>query len=584
MQLIVAFIATFIPGMLLTLAVRRFARQRGIVAQPREDRWHQKPTALLGGIAIYGAFLLGWLALGPKSNGMLAVMLAGTALFVLGLIDDLKPVKPYIRLGVQLALAAAVVYSGLKLPWTQIAVINDLITIFWLVGITNAINLLDNMDGLAAGITLISCVFLAVTFIISGQFDEAMIPLLLGGAVAGFLVFNFNPASIFMGDCGSTFLGFALGGTALLSDYGRTRNLTAVLFTPVLILMIPILDTCLVTVTRKLHGRSVAQGGRDHTSHRLVALGMTERRAVLMLYLFATVSGALALLVRRVNQEVILLLIPAFALVVLFLGMYLGMVRVYEEGAQPAGNAIIRGIWDFGYKRRIFEVLLDVVLVAMAYYGAYLIRFDGVLPQEHLTVVLNTIPLVIVIQMPFFLVMGVYRGLWRYTGISDLMTIAKAVLCGTAFSTITVLLIYNFRGPSRGASILYGLLLLVLIAASRLSFRMIPLLIGSRAKLNPDARPVLIYGASDSGEMLIREILSNPAHNYRPVGFVDEDDRMAGKVIHGYRIFEVSEMPAVIREHGVHEVLIPGLRVSESLLDDLRSMGVSPRRMSIRFE
>jgi UDP-GlcNAc:undecaprenyl-phosphate GlcNAc-1-phosphate transferase len=584
MQLIVAFIATFIPGMLLTLAVRRFARQRGIVAQPREDRWHQKPTALLGGIAIYGAFLLGWLALGPKSNGMLAVMLAGTALFVLGLIDDLKPVKPYIRLGVQLALAAAVVYSGLKLPWTQIAVINDLITIFWLVGITNAINLLDNMDGLAAGITLISCVFLAVTFIISGQFDEAMIPLLLGGAVAGFLVFNFNPASIFMGDCGSTFLGFALGGTALLSDYGRTRNLTAVLFTPVLILMIPILDTCLVTVTRKLHGRSVAQGGRDHTSHRLVALGMTERRAVLMLYLFATVSGALALLVRRVNQEVILLLIPAFALVVLFLGMYLGMVRVYEEGAQPAGNAIIRGIWDFGYKRRIFEVLLDVVLVAMAYYGAYLIRFDGVLPQEHLTVVLNTIPLVIVIQVPFFLVMGVYRGLWRYTGISDLMTIAKAVLCGTAFSTITVLLIYNFRGPSRGASILYGLLLLLLMAASRLSFRMIPVLIGSRTTVNPNARPVLIYGASDSGEMLIREILSNPAHNYRPVGFVDEDDRMAGKVIHGYRIFEVSEMPAVIREHGVHEVLIPGLRVSESLLDDLRSMGVSPRRMSIRFE
>jgi UDP-GlcNAc:undecaprenyl-phosphate GlcNAc-1-phosphate transferase len=570
--------------MLLTLAVRRFARQRGIVAQPREDRWHQKPTALLGGIAIYGAFLLGWLALGPKSNGMLAVMLAGTALFVLGLIDDLKPVKPYIRLGVQLALAAAVVYSGLKLPWTQIAVINDLITIFWLVGITNAINLLDNMDGLAAGITLISCVFLAVTFIISGQFDEAMIPLLLGGAVAGFLVFNFNPASIFMGDCGSTFLGFALGGTALLSDYGRTRNLTAVLFTPVLILMIPILDTCLVTVTRKLHGRSVAQGGRDHTSHRLVALGMTERRAVLMLYLFATVSGALALLVRRVNQEVILLLIPAFALVVLFLGMYLGMVRVYEEGAQPAGNAIIRGIWDFGYKRRIFEVLLDVVLVAMAYYGAYLIRFDGVLPQEHLTVVLNTIPLVIVIQVPFFLVMGVYRGLWRYTGISDLMTIAKAVLCGTAFSTITVLLIYNFRGPSRGASILYGLLLLLLMAASRLSFRMIPVLIGSRTTVNPNARPVLIYGASDSGEMLIREILSNPAHNYRPVGFVDEDDRMAGKVIHGYRIFEVSEMPAVIREHGVHEVLIPGLRVSESLLDDLRSMGVSPRRMSIRFE
>ena len=584
MQLITGFLVTFLLSLLLTAVVRKFARARGIVALPRKDRWHQKPTALLGGIAVYATFVTGWLAFARDQWEALPVILASTVLFVIGLIDDLKPLKPYIRLVAQLVLAAAVVYSGLVLPWTQLAVVNDLITIFWLVGITNAVNLLDNMDGLAGGITLISCVFLVITFVVSGQTSEAMLPILLGGAVAGFLVFNFNPASIFMGDCGSTFLGFALGGLALLSDYGRTRNVTAVFFTPVLILMIPILDTCLVTVTRKLAGRSVAQGGRDHASHRLVALGMSERRAVLMLYLFATISGSLSMMVRMLRQEVILLLIPAFALVVLFLGLYLGKVRVYEEGAQPTGNAIIRGIWDFTYKRRIFEVLLDVVLVAMAYYGAYLIRFDGEMPGEQMQVVLRTIPLVIIIQLPFFLLMGVYRGLWRYTGISDLMTIAWSVLAGTVFSTMTVMLIYNFKGPSRGASILYGMLLLLLIAASRLSFRLIPALIGSRTVFRPDARPVLIYGASDSSEILIREILSNPDHGYRPVGFVDEDTRMAGKVIHGYRIFDVEEMPAVIREHGINEVLIPSLRVSDRLLDNLRTLGVSPRRMNIRFE
>src|SRR5581483_8272668 len=523
MQLIIGSLFTFLLGLALTLAVRALAHRLGAVAKPRTDRWHQKPTAMLGGVAIYSAFTLGWLVFAPKTSNALPVLGASAALFVIGLIDDLRPLKPYIRLVAQLMLAAMVVYSGLKLPWTGYEIVNDLITIFWLTGITNAINLLDNMDGLAGGISLISCVFLLATFLMSGQPDAAIIPALLGGACLGFLVFNFNPASIFMGDCGSTFLGFALGGTALLSDYGRTRNLTAVLFTPVLILMIPILDTCLVTVTRKLAGRSVSQGGRDHTSHRLVALGMSERRAVMMLYLFAAVSGSLALMVRWLNLEVILLVIPGFALIVLFVGMYLGMVRVYEEGAQPAGNAIIRGLWDFSYKRRIFEVLLDAVLVVMAFYGAYLLRFDGNLPKEQLEVVMKTLPLVIVLQMPFLLVGGVYRGMWRYTGISDLVTIAKSVALATSFSAVVVLVLYHFRGPSRGASILNGVLLLCLMALTRLSFRLMRTLVEGRAKFHPDARPVLIYGAGDSGEMLIREILNNPDHRYRPVGFVDDD-------------------------------------------------------------
>ncbi len=584
MNLVTGIISTFLLGILLTLAVRAMAHRFGIVAKPRKDRWHQKPTALLGGMAIYAAFLLGWLAFAPKNTNALPVLVAGTVLFIVGLIDDLRPLKPYTRLVIQLMLAAFVVYSGLKLPWTGSEIINDLITIFWLVGLTNAINLLDNMDGLAGGISLISCVFLGITFLLNGQPEMAIIPALLGGALLGFLVFNFNPASIFMGDCGSTFLGFTLGGTALLSDYGRTRNLTAVLFTPVLILMIPILDTCLVTVTRKLAGRSVSAGGRDHTSHRLVALGMSERRAVLLLYLFAATSGALAMMVRWLELEVILLLIPGFALVVMFVGMSLGMVRVYEEGEQPAGNAILKGIWDFSYKRRITEVLLDVVLVTMSYYGAYLLRFDGALPKEQFDVVMSTLPLVILLQMPFMVLGGVYRGLWRYTGISDLVKIARAVVLGTVASTLVVLSLYSFRGPSRGASILFGVLLLTLMSASRLSFRIFPTLIGSRTKFHPDARPVLIYGAGDSGEMLMREILSNPAHRYRPVGFVDEDNRKAGKVIHGYQIFEVGQMPDVIRRHGISEVLISSLKTSDHLLEDLRNLGVSARKMSIRFE
>ncbi|MFN0123618.1 MAG: hypothetical protein ACKV2V_24215 [Blastocatellia bacterium] len=577
-------LGAFVLSLAATHFVRAQALKKGVVAKPREDRWHRKPTALLGGIAIYASFMTGWLFVGPRNSQIMTVLGAASVLFIVGLIDDLRPLKPYLRLVVQLMLAAVVVLSGLRLPWTQFEPLNDLITIFWMVGITNAVNLLDNMDGLAGGISLIACVFLAVTFTGSGQYTEALIPALLAGAIGGFLVYNFNPASIFMGDCGSTFLGFTLAGVSLLSDYGRTRNLAAVLFTPALILLIPILDTCLVTVTRKLAGRAVSQGGRDHASHRLVALGMSERRAVLLLYLFATISGALALLVRWINLEMALLLIPGFTLCILFLGMYLGMVRVYEEGAQPIGNATIRGLWDFTYKRRIFEVLLDVLLITMAYYGAYLLRFDGEIPGEHMRVMLSSLPLIILLQLPFFLIGGVYRGVWRYTGLSDLVAIARAVLMGTTCSGAAVLLVYNFRGPSRGATVLYGILLLLLMATSRISFRLLPMLMGSHANYHPDARPVLIYGAGDSGELLIREILGNPAYRYRPVGFIDDDTRKAGKVIHGFRIFEMNEMEEVIREHGIHDILISSAMVSDGLLDSFRSLGVNARRMSIRFE
>ena len=179
----------------------------------------------------------------------------------------------------------------------------------------------------------------------------------LGSAVLGFLVFNFNPASIFMGDSGSMFLGFMLSGTALLSETGRFRGLTSVLLTPVLILLIPIFDTCVVTITRKLSGRPISQGGRDHTSHRLVALGMSERRAVLMLYAFAAVSGMLALMVRLLETSIAIAVVPAFALLALFLGLYLGQLRIYEDGEPPQGLRIINAFADFTYKRRIFEVL-----------------------------------------------------------------------------------------------------------------------------------------------------------------------------------------------------------------------------------
>jgi UDP-GlcNAc:undecaprenyl-phosphate GlcNAc-1-phosphate transferase len=539
---------------------------------------------MLGGAAIYASFVLGFILFAPRLSSAYAVLAGGTLLFVLGLVDDIVHIKPHVKLIAQLITSAGMVSFGLHLPWGDYQWINDLLTIFWLVGITNAINLLDNMDGLAGGVSLIASAFLAVTFVLNGQTSVALLPALLGGAVLGFLVFNFNPASIFMGDSGSMFLGFVLAGTALLADTARFRSLTSVLLTPVLILMIPIFDTCFVTLARKLSGRPISQGGRDHTSHRLVALGISERRAVMMLYLFATCSGVFALAVRWLETTVVLALIPLFSLLVLLLGLYLGKVRVYEEGEQPEGLRIINVIADLSYKRRVFEVLLDVALVALAYYGAFVLRWDGKLPDEQLQIFLKTLPLVIIVQMVFFLFGGVYRGLWRYVGISDLLVIARAVVAGATVSTIVVFLMYWFRGPSRAVALLYMLLLLVFVSVSRVSFRMLKALIVGRANIDPDAKPVLIYGAGDGGELLIREILNNPEHRYAPIGFVDDDARKAGKLIHGYRIFGSNDVPGLIRTYGISEVLISSFKVPDAKLDTLRRMGVGLKKMSIRIE
>ena len=575
-------------SLIFTFLVRYGSHRLGIVATPRKDRWHSKPTALMGGIAIYLAFIIGCLSFAPDLSRAYPILIAATLLFITGIVDDLRQLKPYIKLVMQMVAASITVFGGLHLPWTGVAPVNDFITIFWLVGITNAINLLDNMDGLAGGISLIACAFLAVSFLLNGQTSEAALPLILAGAIVGFLWFNLNPASIFMGDCGSMFLGFALSGTALLSDFGRTRNLVSVLATPVLILIIPIFDTSVVTVARKLSGRPVSQGGRDHTSHRLVALGVSERRAVLMLYLFAAISGAMALAVRQMRIEITLLLIAGFALGVLSIGLYLGKVRVYEEGRgldqEAASGTLIDVLANFSHRRRIFEILLDTILMALAYYSAYLLRFDGGMPGEQIAIFIRTLPLFMAIQIFFFLAGGVYKGIWRYAGFDELVRIAGSVFVGSVVSGAAALFFYKFQGPSRAVFILNGVLLLFFVGVSRISFRLLATLIVGRRGPGPNARPVLIYGAGDRGDILIQELTNNPTYRYQPVGFIDDDVYKTGKLLRGYQIFSSADLPELINSHGVSEVLISSLKVPESKLDGLRNMGVGLKRLRIDLD
>ncbi len=190
---ILAVATSFCLALILTFVVRAIARRYGFVAQPKTDRWHKKPTAMLGGVAIWLSVTIPVLVYSLHTTYGLQILLASTFLFLVGLVDDLIHIKPYQKLIGQILGSAYVVYYGLSLPWTGSVLLNMALAIFWLIGITNAINLLDNMDGLASGIAIIAAGFLALSFVHSGQYTEAMIMLVFAGGLLGFLVYNSNP-------------------------------------------------------------------------------------------------------------------------------------------------------------------------------------------------------------------------------------------------------------------------------------------------------------------------------------------------------------------------------------------------------
>jgi UDP-GlcNAc:undecaprenyl-phosphate GlcNAc-1-phosphate transferase len=472
---VMAGVSGLVAAAVLTPVVGAMARRAGAVAKPKSDRWHTRPTAMLGGVAIAAAVLLPLLLLLPRTRENGIVMAASAALFLVGLGDDLLRMKPYQKLIGQLLGAAAVVSFGLILPWTASYVVNLLITVFWLVGITNAVNMLDNMDGLAAGVCAIAAAFLALNFYTNEQFPQALALIVFAGALLGFLIYNHHPASIFMGDCGSMFVGFFLACSALASGPGggRSRSVAAVLAVPVLVLVVPIFDTTLVTLLRKLAGRPASQGGRDHTSHRLVALGLSEKHAVWMLYTFALAGGALAMLVRHAALDVSVGAIASFTVVLTLLGVYLARVRVYDEGEIDSARrpAVFTFLLNLSYKRRLFEVALDVVLIVLSYYFAHALVLGPASDSSAWRLFLRTLPIALALKLAALLLSGVYRGLWRYASLGDVVGYARGVVLGSLATIVCAGLLGGFRALMPAVFVIDAMLLLLALTASRFSFR-----------------------------------------------------------------------------------------------------------------
>jgi UDP-GlcNAc:undecaprenyl-phosphate GlcNAc-1-phosphate transferase len=472
----------FLVAVALVPVCRWLSIRLDVVAHPREDRWHRTVVPLLGGVAIGLSTLITGLISGLGVS-LPVILFTSSAVFVTGLIDDILRLRPASKLVSQIAVTAVLVYFGFRLHWLESRLLDSVLTMVWVVGLTNAFNLLDNMDGLSAGIALIVAVMLLAGFWtgVSRENAAAEMTLLaiLAGAAAGFLVFNFPPASIFMGDSGALLFGFSLAALTLGQEGVRASrsDVLSVIAGPSFVLLIPIFDTTLVTVARLLSGRSPAKGGRDHSSHRLVAIGLSERNAVLVLWALAAIGGLIGLVLRNFSTAWSLPVGGAFLAGMGLFAVYLVRVRVYHdvpEGLPPPGT-ITPLQSSYLNKRRVVEVLVDASLAAASYYWATQFVFRD--PEAYLRnadIFYESLPILLAAQLVAFFAMSLYRGLWRPFALADGAAVVKAVVIGSLSTQLFLFGYYGFPPISWSVLALQAAIVIATIIASRVIGRLFP--------------------------------------------------------------------------------------------------------------
>jgi UDP-GlcNAc:undecaprenyl-phosphate GlcNAc-1-phosphate transferase len=553
----VALVAFPASALTIWLLLRSSLAHR-LVAHPSADRWHESSTPIFGGVGIYVGLTAGlWVALAAgaahPSRELVGVFAGVSLLFVAGLVDDLWHLNPIAKLAAQLAAGAMVLATGTTVQLVHNDLVAGAIAMFWLVGMTNAFNLLDNMDGLAASLAAIAFGFFAIDAVTVHPSDAVLAFALAGGfACAGFLPFNLRPkgkALVFMGDSGSQALGFALAGLGLSSSWKVAGTTVATLILPILILAVPILDTTLVTVVRLLEGRPVSQGGRDHTSHRLVRFGLSEKHAVLLLAAIAVMLGATSLSYNVLDDRRITVVgvLITFVLLVQF-ASFLADVERSPRAEAPGLYQSFKVHWD-----RLAEVVTDFVLISLTFAAAYAIKFGwpGTENQKHLATI--TLPILLAARYLAFVPFGLYRPIWAYARRRDLLAIVAAIAIS---ETATYLFMANTQPLGDFASTIFlvdAALAVVVIGASRAGEHTLARTL--RSWRDRRGRRTLVVGAGHAGQALVRELLDAPGE--RVVAFVDDDPALRRHRVLGIRVLGgVHDLPSLLERTRPDLVLV----------------------------
>lgn len=287
-----------------TPVIRKLAVRLGVVDNPNARKIHKQPMPLMGGVAIYLAFIVALLVLGDRGyiQEVVGILLGATLCAFVGLWDDRANLPALFKLMMQMLATLILVASGVQVRALGNGVLNALVTVLWVVGITNAMNLLDNMDGLSGGVGAIAAAFLLLLAAMSGQYLVGILAAALLGACIGFLVYNVAPASIFMGDAGALFIGFLLASVGIKLRFPDNVDFVTWMV-PIIVMGLPVFDTSLVFISRMRRGKNpLTTPGKDHISHRLVDKGYTRREAVLIIYLVCCALGVLAMYLTQATR------------------------------------------------------------------------------------------------------------------------------------------------------------------------------------------------------------------------------------------------------------------------------------------
>jgi len=544
----------------LTPIIRSLAVRYGWVAKPVEDRWGKRVIARLGGVAMFLSFVAATLVWVRVSWDVLTLLVGATMVFGLGLVDDLRRMPPYTKLLAQLLIGCALVLSGMRITLIQWIWLSIPISVLWFVLVMNAFNLLDNMDGLAAGVGAVAAGFCGLHAGMTGQWMVATVAAIVTGICLGFLRYNFPPAKIFMGDSGSHLLGLSLAALAMVGSWRHSTQLVSVLAVPTLVLAVPIFDTCFVTIQRLLHRQHPFTGGMDHVSHRLAVLGLSPRQTVVALYVVSISLGFLSIAATTLKPlPAIALWLSVLTALVLF-GLYLARVKVYRLDRRsssgpphpslpttPIGTMLL-------HKRRLLEILVDFSIVSSAYVFAHLLRFEGIVTVEYQQRIVQSLPLILLIKIACFAGCGLYRGVWRYLSLSDITVMFKAVTLGSILSSLALLYVWRFEGYSRAVLIIDGMLTFLGVGGSRLLERLLDEWIRGAAE---QGVPVLIIGAGETGVGVLRSLKYESKSLHRVIGFLDDDIRKFGERIYGSPVLGTrAQLITLIEEGHVREVFI----------------------------
>ncbi len=584
--------------------------------KPNERKVHSNPIPRLGGIAIFMSVFISLIALFLLDHGLIintwiasreGLFLFGSLALVLtlGIWDDIRSLRPMQKFLGQLLLSVMMYLAGFSVtkvssvfgvgPW-NVGILDFPITILWIVGVTNAINLIDGLDGLAAGVALIASMTMLPIALMQGDIGSAILIFLLAGSLLGFLRYNFNPARIFLGDSGSLFLGFML---AVLSVKSSTKITTGfALLLPILALGLPIMDTLLSMLRRFLRPslpdssthenhvskfNSMFQPDCSHIHHKLISKGLSHRNAVLLLYLISCGLGVAAFAITIVSNLVASLILLAVGAAVV-----IGVRRLQYKEMAVLHNGVLLPLYDRPImNRESFQVFFDLGFILISYALAFLMVDTVNITDPIGLEFFKRISVVATVQLVVFLFSGQYNRTYQFFGIGDALIIIRTLIIAVVVAGLALAI---FLPPFQQVNLLVlaldNFFLASLVIGMRVSFRALQYLSRRDTK---EGRRVIIYGADVNGNLMLERMLESDISNWIPVGFVDDNPLMEGKYLNGYPVFGGHwSLPKLIREKKINEIVLCSETIQPEVLKRVRKLAkehkINLKKLRILYE